>query len=54
VVAQAKERTPLCIAGIAECNWTTGVIGLIEGILYLTKSDEEFVRLYVENQRQWF
>ena len=31
-----------------------GVIGLIEGILYLTKSDEDFVRTYIENQRQWF
>lgn len=26
-----------------------GIIGLIEGILYLTKSDEEFVATYLEN-----
>lgn len=31
-----------------------GIIGLIEGILYLTKSDEEFYNTYVANQRQWF
>jgi TM2 domain-containing membrane protein YozV len=30
------------------------IIGLIEGIIYLTKSDEEFVRTYVENRREWF
>ena len=30
------------------------VIGLIEGILYLTKSDEEFVRTYVEGRKEWF
>ena len=30
------------------------VIGLIEGILYLTKSDEEFVRIYVDNRKEWF
>jgi TM2 domain-containing membrane protein YozV len=30
------------------------LIGLIEGIIYLTKSDSEFVRLYVENRREWF
>lgn len=30
------------------------IIGLIEGILYLTKSDEDFVRLYVENKKGWF
>lgn len=30
------------------------LIGLIEGILYLTKSDEEFVRTYVDQRREWF
>jgi len=30
------------------------IIGLIEGILYLTKSDEEFVRTYVDNRKEWF
>ncbi len=31
-----------------------GVIGLIEGILYLTKSDEEFVATYVTGKKGWF
>jgi TM2 domain-containing membrane protein YozV len=31
-----------------------GVIGLIEGIIYLTKSDEEFVRTYIQNKKGWF
>lgn len=31
-----------------------GIIGLIEGILYLTKSDEEFSRTYVQNKKGWF
>jgi TM2 domain-containing membrane protein YozV len=30
------------------------LIGLIEGILYLTKSDEEFVRTYVDGRQTWF
>jgi TM2 domain-containing membrane protein YozV len=30
------------------------VIGLVEGILYLTKSDEEFYRTYVAQKRDWF
>ncbi len=30
------------------------LIGLIEGILYLTKTDEEFVRLYVDGHKEWF
>jgi TM2 domain-containing membrane protein YozV len=31
-----------------------GIIGLIEGILYLTKTDEEFAEVYVRNKRPWF
>ena len=31
-----------------------GIIGLIEGIIYLTKSDEEFVRVYVTGKKGWF
>ena len=30
------------------------VIGIIEGIIYLTKTDEEFVRIYVDNRKEWF
>ena len=32
----------------------SGIIGLIEGILYLVKSDEEFHDTYVANKRAWF
>ena len=31
-----------------------GVIGLIEGIIYLTKTDEEFVNTYITNKKTWF
>ena len=31
-----------------------GIIGLIEGIIYLTKSDEDFVRTYIQSKRGWF
>lgn len=30
------------------------IIGLIEGIIYLTKSDEEFVKTYVDGRKEWF
>jgi len=32
----------------------TSLIGLIEGIIYLTKSDEEFVYMYQTNKKEWF
>ena len=30
------------------------VVGIIEGIMYLTKSDEEFVRTYIQSKKGWF
>ena len=31
-----------------------GIVGIVEGIIYLTKSDEEFVQTYVVNKKPWF
>jgi ABC-type phosphate transport system permease subunit len=31
-----------------------GFIALIEAIVYLTRSDEEFERLYVKGNKSWF
>lgn len=30
------------------------IMGLVEGIIYLTKSDEEFVQTYIINKKPWF
>ncbi len=35
-------------------NIVLGVIALVEGILYLTKTDEEFEQTYVLNKKEWF
>ena len=45
------------IGGICTCGITTGVmsiIGLIEGIIYLSKSDAEFYQTYVVQKKEWF
>lgn len=34
--------------------WALGIIGLIEGIIYLTKSDEEFYNTYQVGKKPWF
>ncbi len=31
-----------------------GLIGLIEGIIYLVKSDEDFYATYVQSRKKWF
>ncbi|TLN04709.1 NINE protein, partial [bacterium] len=41
-------------------SWTgiapaaVGLIGLIEGIIYLTKTDQDFYTTYVAGQKPWF
>ena len=32
----------------------SSIVGLIEGILYLTKTDEDFQDTYVANRKPWF
>jgi len=34
--------------------WIPSIIGLVEGIIYLTKSEAEFHASYVLNRREWF
>jgi TM2 domain-containing membrane protein YozV len=31
-----------------------GIVGLVEGILYLTKTDDEFYSTYVAGRKAWF
>jgi TM2 domain-containing membrane protein YozV len=45
------------VVGIFLCGIptiVTAIIGLIEGIMYLTKSEEEFDRLYIQGKKGWF
>lgn len=45
------------VVGIFLCGiptLVTAIIGLIEGIMYLTKSDEEFDRIYIQGKKTWF
>lgn len=45
------------VGGFLTCGLISAImhaIGLIEGILYLTKGDAEFHEIYVVNKRHWF
>lgn len=45
------------ILGVLTCGmagWVMSVLGLIEGIIYLTKSDEEFYNTYQVGKKPWF
>lgn len=39
---------------IITCGIAGSLIGLIEGIIYLTKTDEEFYQMYQVNKKGWF
>jgi TM2 domain-containing membrane protein YozV len=42
----------LVTCGVA--SFVMGVIGLIEGIIYLTKTNEEFEATYLDAEKPWF
>ena len=42
------------VISLFTCGIVTGVLGLIEGIIYLTKSDEEFYQTYQVGRKPWF
>jgi len=39
---------------ILGCFCVGGIIGIIEGIIYLTKSDEQFYQEYMVQKKPWF
>ncbi|PCI34866.1 MAG: hypothetical protein COB60_04930 [Flavobacteriaceae bacterium] len=57
ILGYTKEGIIMLLITILTCGIGASVmyvIGLIEGIIYLTKSDEEFIYTYQENQKTWF
>ena len=57
VLGYQKEGLTMLLVSILSCGILAGVmhvIGIVEGIMYLTKSDEEFVRTYIYGRKGWF
>jgi TM2 domain-containing membrane protein YozV len=60
ILGYSKEGVILLVLGLLgffTCGITSGIsglIGLVEGIIYLTKSDEEFYRIYQIGNKPWF
>lgn len=44
----------MLVIGLFSCGVASAVIGLIEGVIYLTKSDQEFDATYVAGKKEWF
>ena len=57
ILGYQKEGIIMVALSVCTCGFgypIVSIIGLIEGIMYLTKTDEEFVNTYVANQKPWF
>lgn len=35
-------------------SWAVWVVAIVEGVIYLTKSQAQFYQIYVANRREWF
>ena len=53
ILGYTQEGIIQLLIGICTCG-IAGIIGFIEGIIYLVKTDEEFYQTYQENKRGWF
>ena len=53
VLGYNKEGIIQIVVTLVTCGFAS-IIGLIEGIIYITKSDQEFVDTYVNNKKGWF
>ena len=57
VLGYTTEGIIMLLVTLLTCGFggiVAGIIGLIEGIIYLTKSDEEFVNTYINSKKGWF
>ena len=53
ILGYTQEGIIQLVIGVCTCG-IAGIIGFIEGIIYLTKSDEEFYQMYQMNKKAWF
>jgi len=53
ILGYTKEGIIQIVISIFTCG-IGGIIGFIEGIIYLTKSDEDFVATYITGKKGWF
>jgi TM2 domain-containing membrane protein YozV len=57
VLGYTQEGLIMLLVTLLTCGFggfVMGVIGLIEGIIYLTKSDSEFNTIYLTGKKGWF
>jgi TM2 domain-containing membrane protein YozV len=54
MLGQTTAGIIMLLISLFTCGMVSSVIGLVEGILYLTKSDAEFYQTYEVERKAWF
>ena len=57
ILGYQKEGLIMLLVSVLSCGLLAPVmhiIGIVEGVMYLTKSDEDFVRTYIQGRKGWF
>lgn len=57
IMGYQKEGLIMLLVSVLTCGvgaTVMWIIGIIEGIMYLTKTDEDFVNTYITNKKGWF
>ncbi|GMV89714.1 MAG: hypothetical protein AMXMBFR81_26450 [Chthonomonas sp.] len=49
-----KEGIIMLVVTLVTCGTVSSIIGLVEGIIYLTKSDQQFYDDYAIQKKGWF
>lgn len=57
ILGYKNEGLIMLLVSVLSCftlSFVVSIVGIVEGIIYLTKTDEEFVSTYVTNKKGWF
>ncbi|MBE9223478.1 NINE protein [Cyanobacterium stanieri LEGE 03274] len=57
ILGYNQEGIILLLVSLLTCGFgaaITGIIGIVEGVIYLMKTDEEFYNMYLNGKQPWF
>lgn len=57
ILGYQREGIIMLLVSLLSCGmlgWIMHIVAIAEGIIYLTQSDENFVRTYVQGRKGWF
>ncbi len=54
ILGYTQEGVITLVISLVTCGAVSSLLGIIEGIIYLTKSDQEFYETYQVGKKGWF